>query len=363
MITYLRQWAKNNAWKPVLPMELIFFVTGRCTFRCKHCCIEKFDSDSSRELSLETIKRLASDLPTLAVLMLTGGEPFMRNDLPELVHIFSVRSRPKVISIATNGFLTDKIVEMVGRILSLPEFSSQLVVTLSFEGIGQDHDNNRRFAGAYEKALSTAKCLKELQEHHSSLAVGANMTMIPGNEKTILSAARELAGKSLFSFLSQNVYRERRPFNACTQINLSVYRQLSRFVQAYSRSFKMSGNSLLGRWHYLKERFQANLIERTCRTNTYQGITCEAGRGIGVVYHDGRVGPCELLPADWGSVKERPFSQIWNSSTNRRLSDQLRLKRCFCSHECFISASVNLQLIPMLSCLSWNLFQTIQGSR
>lgn len=355
MIRYFPQWVINKIWKPVLPLELIFFVTGRCNFRCKHCFIREFSPDSSADLSLEVITRLASDLPNLMVLMLTGGEPFLRSDLSEIVRIFSVKSHPKVISIATNGFLTDKIVHTVKQILKLPKFRSQLIVTLSFEGISQNHDTNR-CSGAYQHAVATANQLKNLQTHHRNFVLGANITLLPGNERGILRTADELARMNLFSFLSQNIYREGKPKSICTSINLDVYHQLSQFVQVYSRSFIMSGNPIIGKWHLCKERYQAYCIERTCRTHTYQGIPCEAGRMIGVVYHDGGVAPCELLSSTWGNVNQHRFSEIWNSSVNREHSKRLRHTRCFCSHECFLSASLNLQLIPMLSCLTWNLF-------
>ena len=357
MIRYLHQWARNRIGKPVLPLELILFATGRCTFRCKHCFISKFETDSSTDLSLEVINQLASDLPALMVLMLTGGEPFLRDDLSELVRIFAIRSQPKVVSIATNGFLTEKCVEMVEQILTLPEFHSQLVVTVSFEGIGQDHDNNRGNPHAYEKALATARLLKDVRFRYPNLSVGANMTLIRENETKVISAVRELANLDLFSFLTQNMYREAKPFSAFHQIDLHLYRELSRFVQSYSTTFDMSGNLILGRWHHYKERYQASLIERTCDTNTYQGVPCEAGRGIGMVYSDGRVAPCELYPPDWGNIKEKSFSDIWNAKGNREFSEQVRSKKCFCTHECFLSASLNLQLAPMLTCLRWNLLQ------
>lgn len=363
MISYLAQWVRNRVWKPVLPLELILFVTGRCTFRCKHCFIEKFDRHSSKDPPLDVIDRLASDLPNLVVLMITGGEPFLRNDIPEIVRLFSVNSCPWTISIATNGFLTEKIVGTVEQILNLPDFHNQLVVTISFEGTEEDHDNNRGCAGSYEKGIASAKELKNLQASYSKLELGANLTLIPGNEKSILHAAHELSDMNLFSFLSQNIYRDGRPCNACRKIDTRVYQQLSKFVQDYSQSICSNRNSFLGKWHHFKEHCQADLIARTCYSNAYQGVPCEAGRGIGVVYSDGRVAPCELMLADWGNIKEQSFSEIWNIPANRKSSDQLRRNRCFCTHECFISASLNLQLGSILSCIGCNLIRRLTRFR
>lgn len=354
MINYLRQWISNQIWRPVLPLELILFVTRRCNFRCKHCFIDNFDTDPAKDLPLHLVRKLASDLPNLLVVMLTGGEPYLRDDLPELVRILSIYSRPKVISTVTNGFLTEKILKTVEDILNLREFRSLLTVTLPFEGIGQDHDDNR-VQDSYENTLATARGLKKLQATYPNLVLGGNMTLTQTNEKRILQTARELGSLNIFSSLSQNVCRNMTPRQANTQVDINKYHQLSEFVLNYTKAFKNSKGSILWRWHQLKERYQAAIVENTCRENSYQGIPCEAGRGIGVVYNDGSVAPCELLPADWGNIKDRSFSEIWNVPDNRRSSNLLRKEKCFCSHECFLSASLNLQMKPMASCIMWNL--------
>lgn len=343
--------------RSVLPLELILFVTDRCTFRCKHCFIKKFETDPGADISLDTVCRLADALPNLMVLMLTGGEPFLRHDLPELVRIFSVKSKPMVISIATNGFLSDRIATAVKEILSLPELNSQLILTISFEGLESEHNRNRDCSSAFENAMITAKSIKDLQGFYPQLSFGANITHLPENETIILDAANELANSGLFSFLTHNVYRELKPNSACNKIDLSVYNRLAQFTQNYSRAFNMSGNSILGKWHRYKERYQANLIEKTCKANVYQGLACEAGRGIAVVYSDGRVAPCELQLPDWGNINSRSFYDIWNDPANREASNAYRKGGCFCTHECFISASLNLQLAPMFSCLKWNLLE------
>jgi len=355
-IKYVNQWIKNKIGRDILPLELILFVTTRCNFRCKHCFIDSFDLDHGNDLSLDVIENLASDLPSLMVLMITGGEPFLRDDLPEIVRVFSKKSRPKVVSIATNGFLSDRTFGTVQKILEQEEFCSQLIVTLSFEGAAESHGRNRNNPKAYEKALLTAKGLNEIRTFHSNLAIGANITLVPENKSEVLAVASELAGSGLFSFLTQNIYRKRKPCCANNKCSLDIYRRLSEFVINFSQTFKMSGNNIIGAWHSYKERYQADLIERTCRDDKYQGLSCEAGRGIGVVYPDGSVAPCELHPPKWGNIKDRSFPDIWNDPQNRKFFDELRADKCFCTHECFISASLNLQLFPMSSCLLWNLF-------
>lgn len=343
MIRQLAQLTRNHTCGPVLPLELILYVTKRCPLRCAHCFIEEFDTDASRDLPLDAVRRLADDLPNLLVLMITGGEPILRSDLPEVVRSFCLRCRPVAMSLITSGWFPEKTAEVVQRILRIPEMRSQLVVTLSFDGTREGHDIVRRRKGSYNRALDAAGRLREIADGDDRLVVAANLTLVPQNQNTILDAARGLAETGLFTVLTHNMYRENKPRHAFTGNDAAVYRDLSDFVHEYSRRFDAIGGRALGLLHRVKERKQSRLIAETCRTNEYQGLPCEAGRNIGVVYSDGSVAACELLPASWGNIKHRSFAEIWNDVSNRRCSNQIRSTKCFCTHECFIGASLNTQ--------------------
>jgi MoaA/NifB/PqqE/SkfB family radical SAM enzyme len=351
MIACGRQWLRNRCGGTVRPLELIVFVTGRCTFRCQHCFIRGFETDAGQDLPVDAVERLAASLPDLLVLMLTGGEPFLRADLPQVVEVFARRSTPRVISIATNGFLSDQIPGRVEEILERIGRRSQLVVTLSIDGNTEVHNRLRGNSLAYDHALKTAHSLRKLAERHPHLAIGANLTLTTSNSAGVVGAARDLARMNLFDFLTQNIYRDGKPCRPCAEIDPSTYRQLSDAVLSYSISFRM-GSAWLGRWNRWKEEYQARLVEKMCRQQAWVGLPCEAGRGIGVIYADGRVAPCELLPPDWGNVRDRSFVEIWNDPVNRARATGLRRDRCFCTHECFVSASLNLQVLHLLRCLA-----------
>lgn len=348
MLRYLSQWFRNRLGASVLPLELILFVTGRCNFRCDHCFIEEFETKPSADLPLEAIEKLARENPNLMVLMLTGGEPFLRADLPQIVAAFSRHARPKVISLVTNGFLTGQIEAAVKAILAIPEFRSQLVISFSFEGIGPAHDEQRGRKGSYEAALRTAAQLKELSSRDPRLKIGANVTLVPGNAASVVATTNQLAATGLFSFFSQNFYRTGQAREPSQAVDLAAYRALSENVFRLSREFQMGGSRWLGRIHRAKEAIQSEIIERTSRAKSYQALPCEAGRQIGVVYSTGAVAPCELLSPSWGNIREQSFKEIWNRAANRRASHQLRKEKCFCTHECFIGASLNTRPLPLL---------------
>ena len=88
-------------------------VTYRCNARCSMCNRYKAPSKIEEEISIETIKKL----PKMYFTNITGGEPFIRTDLKDIVRELYKKSDRIVIS--TNGFFTDRIVELCRNFLRL----------------------------------------------------------------------------------------------------------------------------------------------------------------------------------------------------------------------------------------------------
>ena len=80
-----------------MPLQLVLFVTSRCNMRCDHCFYLDEINDSSRtELSIEQIETLAKELGGLNWVALSGGEPYLRKDLVEIIQAFYKHSRPNI---------------------------------------------------------------------------------------------------------------------------------------------------------------------------------------------------------------------------------------------------------------------------
>ena len=74
--------------KQGLPVNLIFFVTSKCNLLCRHCFYWEELNLPKNELSLDEIEKVARSLPNLLSLSLTGGEPYLRPDLPDIAAAF-----------------------------------------------------------------------------------------------------------------------------------------------------------------------------------------------------------------------------------------------------------------------------------
>ncbi|GAI12754.1 unnamed protein product, partial [marine sediment metagenome] len=91
---------------------------------------------------------------------ITGGEPFLRNDLAEVINTIQHYSKPKMMHITSNGILTNKILSVVNKL----EKTDNLHIKISIDAVGKKHDKIRGVTGAYQKAIKTVQELAKLKE-------------------------------------------------------------------------------------------------------------------------------------------------------------------------------------------------------
>jgi MoaA/NifB/PqqE/SkfB family radical SAM enzyme len=136
-----------------LPIDCVLAVTYRCNSRCTMCDIWKLKE--TRELELEYYKKLPKTLRDINV---SGGEPFLRQDLVDLVKILHETCPKARMIISTNGYLSDLIKEKMREILKVAPNAG---VGISVDGIGEMHDKIRGIPGGFQLAMRTVKLLRE----------------------------------------------------------------------------------------------------------------------------------------------------------------------------------------------------------
>ena len=124
-------------------------VTYRCNARCTMCNRYKAPSKPEEEIRLETIRKL----PPMYFTNITGGEPFIRTDLKDIVR--ELRKKSDRIVISTNGFFTD-------RILDLCKEFPDIGIRISIEGLEQTNNEIRGLADGYNRGYTTLKKLREM---------------------------------------------------------------------------------------------------------------------------------------------------------------------------------------------------------
>ena len=124
-------------------------VTYRCNAKCNMCDCWRDPSRPEEEIQMDTIRKL----PEMAFTNITGGEPFIRRDLPEIVE--ELYKKTDRIVISTNGYFTD-------RIIALCKQFPKIGIRISIEGMQATNDAIRRIPDGWNRGYETLKTLVEM---------------------------------------------------------------------------------------------------------------------------------------------------------------------------------------------------------
>ncbi len=143
--------------------RIILAVTNLCNSKCKTCSMWK--NKKRTELSLEELEKFANTnlFKEARFLSITGGEPFLRKDIDKIVNLLRSKNPKLHITILTNALLPEIIEEKVQK---MPK---DVLITLSFNGKEQVHDETRGVKGNFKKLLQTIEILKRLNMNMSSI--------------------------------------------------------------------------------------------------------------------------------------------------------------------------------------------------
>ncbi len=175
-----------------MPNYVIAFVTGRCDMNCGRCCDAARRSRGSDELTPAQWADAVAGASALLHLSITGGEPFLRDDLVECVAGMVRASGVPRVSINTNGFRSAAIASATGALLeALPR--TDLAVAVSIDGPAAVHDELRRRPGAAAAARETIDRLAPLRQDHPRFTVRIQSLLQPGNADALEGFLAETA--------------------------------------------------------------------------------------------------------------------------------------------------------------------------
>lgn len=312
--------AKNNFGELDHPYKLNFCVTYRCQSRCLTCNIWQMRPEG--ELTIREIEKFAEKNPHFRWLQLTGGEPFLRTELVEIIKIFQRSSRGLyVVTIPTNSLCRrEKTLKTVTEILEtgLPK----LVVTLSLDGYRELHDRVRGVPGNYDKAIALYKDLIALRATHKNLVVFFGYTLSKHNQgqlqKTIDAVRDEIP-----SITPSDIH-----------VNLAQYSDF--YYKNTDLELSPEGQAAVDELkHFLRQRHVAvgaiPLIEKAFLSNLVryveQGTTSVRSRSLDAsLYLDsfGDVYPSIMWNKKIGNIRETGYdlAPLWH---NERAAEARRL--------------------------------------
>ncbi|MCP4002347.1 MAG: heme d1 biosynthesis radical SAM protein NirJ [Gammaproteobacteria bacterium] len=303
------------ARKPKGPV-VIWNLIRRCNLACKHCYSISADTDFPGELSTNEVYAVMDDLKAygVPVLILSGGEPLLRPD------IYDIARRAKAMgfytALSSNGTLID---EEHARQIADIDFE---YVGISLDGIGKVHDQFRRKEGAYDNALNAIRLLKKRH-----VKTGLRFTLTEDNREhfePVMDLTRS-EGVDKF-YLSHLNYGGRGNRNRKDDVVHKATRDAVTFfierawedVQQGRKIDYVSGNNdadgvFLLFWVRKNFPEQAERMETVLKNWGGNG----SGKTVANIDNIGNVHPDTFW---WqysiGSIKERPFSDIWSDTSN-----------------------------------------------
>jgi MoaA/NifB/PqqE/SkfB family radical SAM enzyme len=310
--------------------------------KCEHCFYWR-NLNRRDDLTLEEIRALSRSLGRIENLSLSGGEPFLREELSQICQQFVHHNQVRQIYVPTNGYFTARMVRQITTILQEAELDL-FAVELSLDGMPAFHDRFRGTPGAFARAMETYDALVELQKHDPRLRIHAASTATSANVPEI---------KRLTTFL----------FDRCPQMdhhNLALVRGdrknpslLAPSITAYADLYAYMQRLWLpretGRYGAIVEPMLQWAKMEVFRKQK-QVIPCRAGRLSAVVYANGDVSVCELQ-APLGNLRQRSFGDIWRSSEAMQRRQAIARRECHCTTEVFLWPSIVFQPICLARAL------------
>ncbi len=319
--------------------QFIFFVTNRCNSRCKTCFNWK-KKDFEDELTLTEIKKISEGMGEIIWFFISGGEPFLRDDLSLICHTFYKNNHFKNLIIPTNGILVSKIVKETEKILKLCP-NSKVTIQLSIDGIGEDHDNIRGIEGNFHKIVVLVEKLKALKKKYKNLAIVANVVFCSFNQNKIKEIYDYIYNNFKVDNIAVSLVRGDPREVRSKDIDILKYEEIHRHIRNTKRfnQYKTLISFLITK----KEDFMVDCFIKTYNDQKMR-IPCLAGIQTAVLFPNGDLFPCELLDTKIGNLRRSgyDFFKIWDSKEARRIRTKIKNMRCFCTQECVYTSNVFL---------------------
>ncbi len=342
LINYINNIRLKRIHNRKTPVTLTIFVTSRCNALCNHCFYWKELSDGKDDISICNLEKLANNLNGLRQILLTGGEPFLRDELAEISKIFH-RKGVRAVTIPTNGLLTERIVNLASDILKSTDLDS-FKINVSLDGTREIHDSIRNVPGGYDKALETVIRLKELKRLNKNFDISISMVITGDNHSNMEAFLPEVgmlnvpliisigrgSNYNLFGINRDNK-RDFNPRNAEVVESISDLEMVREVIKANTnRSDFVNWNI----FQQLKFDLSIDIIKKKRRL-----LDCQAGHLDGVIFEDGSVALCELTKPIGNLIDyDMDFKKIWWSEPANEMRESLR--NCCCIHGCNITSSM-----------------------
>ncbi len=318
--------SRHLGWPRPLPMNLTLSLTYRCNSRCATCNAWRREANELTAAEWEQVLRSIGRTPYW--ITVSGGEPLLRKDAVDIIGLACAHCQPAILNIPTNGLLTERIVRSVAAVTAAwPQ--TQVVVNLSLDGWGPDHDEIRGIPGNFDRAIETYWQLRALDT--ANLTVGIHTVISRLNAHTLpllyTRIEEELAPDSYVSEIAE----ERVELGT---VGMDITPSAESYEQAVGQLMTLQAHyphSGVGRVTRAFRRRYYRLVQEWLRTRR-QVIPCYAGWASGQISPDGEVWFCCVQAQAVGNLRQAGYDlrRVWWGEPAQALRAEIRARKCSC---------------------------------
>ncbi|MCK5617552.1 radical SAM protein [Candidatus Pacearchaeota archaeon] len=289
-------------------------ITYRCNAKCNMCDVFHYPTKPDTEITASDLECL----PRLHFANITGGEPFIRKDLEDIIEV--VRRKADRIVISSNGYFTD-------RTIALFKKYPDLGIRISIEGLPKSNDTIRGIKDGFDKGLRTLMILREM----GIKDVGFGMTVQDINAKDLchLYDLSDALGYEFATATLHNSHYFHKKDNKVEDVPM-VETEFKKLVR------KLLKSNSPKKW--FRAYFNHGLINYLHKKKRL--LPCEMGSENFGFFIDptGNVLPCNGMdePMSFGNIKDQPLLDILGSDKAKQVQECVAK----CDKQCWMIGSV-----------------------
>jgi len=313
--------------KPSLfPVNLTISLLYSCNSRCLTCNIYLKKVKRFTPQEYEKLFRHLGKAPYWFTF--SGGEPFLRKDIGEIVKLAYTHCEPGIINIPTNGSLPEHVGRQVEDILKHCT-RSEVIINLSLDQLGEEHDRIRGLKDNFKKAMQTYRILKSLK-HYPNLTIGIHTVISNFNVDEFREIYHGLIRLEPDSYITE-IAEQRVELGTMGEPitpDLERYARAIDYLRAQMRRQKVNGVAQVTQ-AFRYEYYQ--LVKQILSRQT-QVIPCFAGIMSAQIAPDGEVWPCCIRADSMGNLRDYDydFKKVWTSGQAKKIRRSIRNKECHC---------------------------------
>jgi MoaA/NifB/PqqE/SkfB family radical SAM enzyme len=313
-----------------------------CQSDCKTCYIGREFRKNPRkirelDLKLDEIEKFFRSLGYVYFLNISGGEPYLKDDLPEIVALAMKYLKPRIVHIPTNAYLSAKIDRETRKILDIMKDTNHdvpLTVKPSIDGIGEKHDEIRGLKGNFERLEETIQRLKAVEQDYPNFHLELGTVVSNYNINDLDEIEEWVHKQGVQSYRNEIAEQREEFFNIGEEITPSneVYRELMVNFKKKVEESLQSKKSLAKMTESMRLVYY-DLVVRILKEKK-QVIPCYAGISNIHLNYNGEIWPCCVLgyAHSMGNIRDFDYDYdvLYNSEKAREVLKYIQSGRCYC---------------------------------